>query len=862
MKRCSKGVVFIVYLLLISLNSFAQEKLELSNERLKLIWNNSKDGWKLTSMLVQKGNIWQSPDNPSGEYTLLYSPEKPNSKTSEIFKTKTGFQFPEPIYHKQLKNKWDESTNAVSLNTAGKAYHFLPSKAQRNSPKSISFTHELEFGSISTQWNLDPDFPTDILVKQSLTVKKAGFYSLASPTLASVSANDLEWATVPGYFQGNRMEKNFVAAYAYGHGIPELPVIYRERCASTLSPIVTSKRGITYSVIPDPTLGRDPWAKDQNTNRDWFIGLSHKNRKSELSPTLYYPVLGEPKSELKAGDKITYEFRYSVSSDGWFKTLNHAIYDVFKFKESLALREARQSLSARIEKMHHYVTNPQTSLWKTDEFQSLKIGAQAYLGAVVGSKNKDAIKNSDYGAMWMLANSTKDPVLVKDRLPYALNFKLVQQQTKDGFFKGAAIGQYYLLNSKKFVEEWGEIVEPIAVTYYTIVDMGNVLLFEPKNAELKRRLQLGAESLLKWQQADGSWAVAYDRKTEEEVFKDVKDLRPTFYGLVVAYQVLKDKKYLAAAKKGADWYVENAVKTGSFLGVCGDMRYAPDFATVQSAQALLEIYNLTGNEAYKEAAVMAAKFYTTSIYTHPIASKEIKNVKGIKREDWEISQAGLSFEHGGIIGSANTSGPIQLASHAGLFIRMYQYTKEPIFADMARAAAIGRDAFVDPKTNVASYYWAGMNNGPGAFPHHAWWQIGWITDYLMAEAEMRTEGKIVFPRGYITPKVGSHQTYGFKPGKVFGKKANLMATEGYLVCDKPQVDYIITQALNSKRTSIIFLNNQLQTIQAKINWGDKTRSFKKLTIKDQSGKTISKQKLTSETLLDLTGYGLKVIVLE
>jgi hypothetical protein len=83
------------------------------------------------------------------------------------------------------------------------------------------------------------------------------------------------------------------------------------------------------------------------------------------------------------------------------------------------------------------------------------------------------------------------------------------------------------------------------------------------------------------------------------------------------------------------------------------------------------------------------------------------------RQDWEISQSGLSFEHGGIFGSANTHGPIQLASHAGLFVRMHQLTGEKIFIDMARAAAWGRDAFVDPKTSVASYYWRAMNRGAG-----------------------------------------------------------------------------------------------------------------------------------------------------
>ncbi len=38
---------------------------------------------------------------------------------------------------------------------------------------------------------------------------------------------------------------------------------------------------------------------------------------------------------------------------------------------------------------------------------------------------------------------------------------------------------------------------------------------------------------------------------------------------------------------------------------------------------------------------------------------------------------GLSFEHGGgVAGSANHRGPILLASHAGMFVRMYRLTKD------------------------------------------------------------------------------------------------------------------------------------------------------------------------------------------
>lgn len=85
------------------------------------------------------------------------------------------------------------------------------------------------------------------------------------------------------------------------------------------------------------------------------------------------------------------------------------------------------------------------------------------------------------------------------------------------------------------------MVEPIALTYYIMLDIGNILLFEPENEELRDRLKLGADLLLDWQKDDGSWAVAYSRE-EEEIFRELQDFRPTFYGLLVAYRILNDQK--------------------------------------------------------------------------------------------------------------------------------------------------------------------------------------------------------------------------------------------------------------------------------------------------------------------------------
>lgn len=795
--------LWIMISCLCRIESLAQEQLLLENENIKIKWEKSSEGYKIQTLSFKKRNRWVEVSHPSGEYTYIMASEKPAEKAEERILTIHHDPFPGEEY-KYLLATWDKRTTHVALNTAGEEYRYFPAEARRLNEQKILFEEENAFCIVKTTWELDSIYLQDIIITQTIDIKQDAYYSFASPTLLVVPEAELAWATVPGYFHGNHFGEDFSTAYAYGNGIPQRPVVFSETTASTLSPMVASTQGFTAAAIPDPSLARDPWRSDENTHDRWQLGLSHMRRDGQLSPTLYYPVLGETLSAIKKGDQLSFSVRFSLQDKDWFSMLNHVIYDIYEFDHSVKLRQNKQSLSKRIEIMHGYLTEPTTSLWRVEEFQGKQIGAQAYLGGVVGA-DKDAMKNADYGAMWMLAYATGDPQLNNDILPYALNFKLAQQQVEEGFFKGAAIGQYYLSKSKKFVEEWGDMVEPIALTYYIMLDMGNILLFEKENAELRERLRLGAELLLRWQNKDGSWSVAFNRKGEV-LFPELKDFRATFYGLLVAYRILEDEKYLQAAIKGADWYLENGVEKGCFLGVCGDVRYVPDFATAQTAQAYLDLFDITQENKYKQAAIQAASIYTTHIYTHPVANQSPKTVNGKQLEDWEISQAGLSFEHGGTIGSANSHGPILLASHAGMFIRMYALTGNKLFADMARSAAIGRHAFVNQKTGVASYYWRAMDAGSGPFPHHAWWQIGWITDYIMAEVELRSKGKISFPRGFVTPKVGPHQSYGFEPGSIFGKKANLKIFPEGVKLNNPAIEYMVAQAVEDSTLSIVLLN--------------------------------------------------------
>ncbi len=831
-----KKLVIIFCCVLAGYTCYA-DQIGLHNKHIDIRWTRTSEGWKITKLAHVDGKkklVWGSPD---GCYTVLFSSEKPDSETPETLLDRHGdtIRFVEPHFKNVLRNL-NRSLTEVPLNRAGTPYVFYPTEA-RQEGDHIIFEGKCPIGSIHTEWRLDARYPEDICVRMQFTPEKEGYYSLGSVTPATLDPTQLRWGVVPGWFQGCELQPQFRLAYLYGQGLPEVPVVCRESTLTTLASIVSARNGMTLTVIPEEGQDRDPFEKDKNTHYSlWKIGLSHMNRLGELCPTAYHPVLGEAGSYRKPGEQIEFEFRYTLSRSDWFVPYKHAIYDIYALKENLNYKRTRFSLTDRLHAMHNYVLDDSVSLWRTEEYNGTQIGAQAYLGSVVGS-DKDAMKNSDIGSVWMLAAITDDPRLKQTRLPYIRNFKIAQQQDdNDHFLSGSVRGQYYLGKKKSFVEEWGNHTEPIALTYYGLIDLGNMLLFDPSDEQLRTLLRKGADKLLAWQHPNGSFDVAYDKQTHQPLYTDLTDLRPTFYGFVVAYRILGDAQYLEAARRGADWFIRNAVDKGSFLGVCGDTRFANDFATGQSAQALLDLWDITADDRYKEAAIRTARIYTTSIYTHKRASEQLKYPKGKELEDWQISQVGLSFEHGGSMGSAVHAGPILLASHCGLFVRMYALTGEQLFLDLARSGAIAREAHLNPSNKVSTYYWSQFDRGPASFPMHAWWQIGWISDYLLAEAEMRTEGNIRFPRGFFTPKVGPQQITGFAYGSLYGEKVRWLLRQGLVTGDNSEIDLLTTLSQNEKSLCAILLNNSARaqhiavTVDPSvIGWQELPSDIKELT---------------------------------
>ena len=735
--------------------AFPQDRLGLSTGEVSIEWEKMNDGWHVTEVSVQG----KSMPEPRGYYTVLYLNRNP-------------------------------AANLVEQDIEGKDFTFYPSEAEQLSDGSVRFTHKLRFGEVEAVWSADPEFPSDIKVDMKLGLTANGSVSISTPALFVLDKDNIAWGMIPGNWYGTGIQYDMALAKNYSLGIPCAPLLAKERNTMTLCPLYTSKDGQTLAVIPDPGTEWNPYpenAPDKTKNR---VGLSIVNRHNEFTPVVYHPVLGQDGSKRKAGDEITFGFRYTLMNTDWFPVFEHAVNDIFRLPESLDLLSNKMSLSERVSRLFKFLDKDRESAWSTWTSRGREIGAN-------GSKIADA------GTMFMMAENGQDTVMAR-RLEYVRNYKIIQQQTGPGFFCGAALGEY--ADEDGVESERGNWIEPLHTTYYTMVDFGNMLLFDPDDTELLERLRMAGDRLLAWQKPDGSFEVGYDRFTMEPAFPDLKDYRPTWYGLYIAYRHLKDPKYLEAACKGADWQKENGVDKGYYLGVCGDARNVWDFCTAQTSRAYMDLYEETGKEDYREASIAAARIYATSIFTNPVMTDEVKYIGEVPYRDWELNQTGLGVEH--IRGTA-VDGPILITSYAGLFIKIYEWTGDPVFLTMARTAAIGRNAYVNQETGCAIYYWNGMadlERNTMMFPWHAYWQIGWITDYLISEAELRSDGNVTFPYGYMTPKVGPHVTYGFAPGEIYGRKADLVFRSDMIRCDNPDVEFITALSENGKKLYLMALS--------------------------------------------------------
>ncbi|MFM7182168.1 MAG: hypothetical protein ACKO2G_11985, partial [Verrucomicrobiales bacterium] len=343
------------------------------------------------------------------------------------------------------------------------------------------------------------------------------------------------------------------------------------------------------------------------------------------------------------------------------------------------------------------------------------------------------------------------------------------------------------------------------------------------------------------------------------------ELGKRWQNAMALYRVTGEKEFLDFAKRDADRYIEERVN-----------KPAKDFKDPEGGamffwteinprfSLLLEMYEMTGEKHYLEAAHTSARRFSQSVWMCPAIPDQSITVnqggyaphywylKGKKHDRmkapeesvraWRLSEIGLTSES-----SSTSTGhrAIFMANHAPWLMRIGHLTGDRFLMDIARSAVIGR------YRNFPGYH---MNTGrttvyeAADYPlkahkelgfnsmhyNHIWPMMSILVDYLVTDAFARSDGQINFPSQYIEGYAYMQaKFYGNMAGRFYeAKDAVLWMPKGLLQIDNPEINYIAARSPNALHLAL--MNESFQPVTATVRVNSKLVQNQTFTLKTVS----------------------------
>jgi hypothetical protein len=275
---------------------------------------------------------------------------------------------------------------------------------------------------------------------------------------------------------------------------------------------------------------------------------------------------------------------------------------------------------------------------------------------------------------------------------------------------------------------------------------------------------------------------------------------------------------------------------------------------------LLDLYEVTGKAAYLTDAEEGAFHTMAGVFAHPmppagnvtvhpggtfLGTTEIIWWKGPVRyrlgwprtpgdtpehsvPAWLVSPVGFSLEQPTTYYHNSTTNPPlnmqMMAAWAPHLMRLHRYTGRAIYQTYARNAIIGRfgndpgyynrgftDTYLDPQypyvgPDISSFYY-----------HHMPCRLAYVIDYLMAQAESWSNGRIVFPwvkqQGYVW---FTNRLFGSAPGTRYGQTGAWPWLDRTVAqIDSEQVDWFL--ARSPEHFWIVMMNQGAAPVTVNVN---------------------------------------------
>lgn len=645
-------------------------------------------------------------------------------------------------------------------------------------------------------------------VNYTLKPQKLGYFSVAYTGSPAFEVNDVQEIWQPLIWQEKRFPDNVYMTPAH---MAPLPTTFISDGTNTVG-VMAAPQFLPFD--PLPVLDNSQF------------GISVRDNKGLAQSQVFAPILGGYKSKMNENAIFNFQVHLVVEPQPLTYAYEQVARDYFGFKDYR--KNDISSLNQTLENIVNYSLDKNT--WFID---SLK--GYSYSTDVPG-----AVKN------------------VSSLNPLELS---IVMDNKQMFEKRAYPLMEYMLSREKFLfalDSTQEIQHPSRKMRGPVAPISELV-------SLYR--VFGKSNHLFLKLAGQEYNISRERNL------DVKEDGNTWVNAMHLYKANGNKEYLQSAISLADDYLESRVhnKQTQFNDkLAGSYFFWPAFTNKWID--LLQLFELTGEKRYLQAAHEGARYYTMFTWVAPKIPDSLVTVnvggkapmywylksKGHKQmyypeekvPAWRLSEIGLTPESSG---TSSGHRAIFMANYAPFLLKLGYYAKDDFLKQIAKAAIVGRYRnFPGYHINTArttAYekldfpLHAHLNQSVNSFHYnHILPMASMLLDYLVTDAFVRSNGKINFPSEFIEgyAYLQSH-FYGSESGSFYNEKGlQLWMPEKLLQASNVELNYI--SAIRDNNLFIAFMNQTAEVVKSSIQlnnvlvkgagverfilkdevWGDKT----------------------------------------
>ncbi|WP_149193311.1 hypothetical protein [Luteimonas suaedae] len=611
-------------------------------------------------------------------------------------------------------------------------------------------------------------------LRYTLRAKQPGFYSVAYMGAPSHAPDDAD-----AFFQPLVWTEKRFPDRSY------LTLAFRATLPSTLVEHAGQVEGMVVDAAEFPF---DPLPVFRNSR----FGIALRDPDGRARPMVFAPVLGGPGSQLGAGDEFSFTLRPLVHRGDVTAAYEYAARRLYGFHDYR--HNALSSLNRTLERIVDYGMSHWSQFRAEDKGASYETDAPGTVKNVSSLNPLDLALVTDDDAIWRLRAK---PVIE------------------------------YMVSREKYLFTIDE-EQKIQFPSYTLKGPAAPV---SELAALHRIFRGASPAFLALAEEE------YGRSRVRNL--DVNERGDTWQNSLALYRATGRRHYLDAAVRGADAYLRERVERPqqAFAGVHGEepffwTQFVPDFA------ALMQLYDVTAERRYLEAAHRAARVFTQFVWFAPaIPDTEVLVNPGGKAPlygylagkghpqmpaaeervpGWRLSEIGLTPESSGT--SSGHRG-IFMTNWAPWLLRIAEHMDDSFLRAVARSAVIGRYTnFPGYHINTARTTIYEKPDYPLRDPkslsvnsfhfNHVWPMASMLLDYLVSDADARSNGAIRFPAEFIEGYAYlQNRAYGGQVGRFYGHEdAVLWMPKVLLQADSVELNYVTARSEDNTRLYVALMN--------------------------------------------------------